>query len=735
MTAPAPAERPASRPAPPRVPRWLRALIPAVLIVGWLAALGVGGPTFGRLEEVVENDQAAFLPQSADATAVQEALGGFLGDDRVPAIVVLEGDGALDEEQLAEAQTLATEVADVEGVEEASPAIPSEDGEAVQIVAVIASSDSEVVDAAVEGIRELVADVPGGLTGAVTGPAGFAADIASAFAGIDGILLLVALAAVLVILVIVYRSPLLPILVLLTSVAALCLAILVVFALAQAGVLQLSGQTQGILFILVVGAATDYALLYTARYREALGQHARRWDATLAAWKGSFEPILASGGTVIAGLLCLLLSDLQSNRQLGPVAAIGIAMALLAGLTMLPALLYAFGRVAFWPLAPRHVGAHEHAPTHARSERRGLWGRVAGLVGARPRPVWIVTTLVLAAGALGMTQLQANGVPSSEFVVGESQARDGQAVLSDHFPGGSGTPTYVLADEGDLDAVAEVAGDVDGVDAVAATSEDAPGGSVPIGDDAAAAPGAPPGAPTGEPQVVDGQVLLQLTLDAAPDSDAAQQTVRDLRAALADADLADALVGGTTATAVDTNDTAIHDRALIIPIVLAVILVILALLLRAIVAPILLILTTVLSFATALGVAALILHAMGREAMDPSVPLFAFVFLVALGVDYNIFLMSRVREEVARLGHREGVLTGLRVTGGVITSAGVVLAATFAALAVIPVLFLLQIAIIVALGVLIDTVLVRSLLVPALALELGRATWWPSRLSRRSIDA
>lgn len=735
MTAPAPAERPASRPAAPRVPRWLRALIPAVLIVGWLAALGVGGPTFGRLEEVVENDQAAFLPQSADATAVQEALGGFLGDDRVPAIVVLEGDGTLDEEQLAEAETLAAEVADVEGVEEASPAIPSEDGEAVQIVAVIASSDSEVVDAAVEGIRELVADVPGGLTGAVTGPAGFAADIASAFAGIDGILLLVALAAVLVILVIVYRSPLLPILVLLTSVAALCLAILVVFALAQAGVLQLSGQTQGILFILVVGAATDYALLYTARYREALGQHARRWDATLAAWKGSFEPILASGGTVIAGLLCLLLSDLQSNRQLGPVAAIGIAMALLAGLTMLPALLYAFGRVAFWPLAPRHVGAHEHAPTHARSERRGLWGRVAGLVGARPRPVWIVTTLVLAAGALGMTQLQANGVPSSEFVVGESQARDGQAVLSDHFPGGSGTPTYVLADEGDLDAVAEVAGGVDGVDAVAATSEDAPGGSVPIGDDAAAAPGGPPGAPTGEPQVVDGQVLLQLTLDAAPDSDAAQQTVRDLRAALADADLADALVGGTTATAVDTNDTAIHDRALIIPIVLAVILVILALLLRAIVAPILLVLTTVLSFATALGVAALILHAMGREAMDPSVPLFAFVFLVALGVDYNIFLMSRVREEVGRLGHREGVLTGLRVTGGVITSAGVVLAATFAALAVIPVLFLLQIAIIVALGVLIDTVLVRSLLVPALALELGRATWWPSRLSRRSIDA
>ncbi|GAA2171527.1 efflux RND transporter permease subunit [Agrococcus versicolor] len=708
------------------MPRWLRAVIPAVLIVGWLAALGVGGPTFGRLDEVVENDQAAFLPQSADATAVQESLGGFLGDDRIPAIVVLEGDGALSEAQLADAQALATDVGAVEGVVEASPAIPSEDGEAVQIVAVIDSSDAEAVDVAVEAMRALVDEAPDGLTGAVTGPAGFAADIAEAFGGIDGILLLVALAAVLVILVIVYRSPLLPILVLLTSVAALCLAILVVFLLAQAGVLQLSGQTQGILFILVVGAATDYALLYTARYREALTQHARRWDATIAAWKGSFEPILASGGTVIAGLLCLLLSDLQSNRQLGPVAAIGIAMSLLAGLTLLPALLYAVGRAAYWPVRPRHHGAHERDAVAAKPATAGLWGRVAALVGRRPRPVWIVTALVLAAGALGMTQLQANGVPSSEFVTGASQARDGQTVLSDHFPGGSGAPTYVLADESDLDAVAEAAADVDGVDAVAASSEDAPGGTVPVP--------AVAGAPPGEPQVVDGRVLLQLTLDAAPDSDAAQQTVRDLRAALADADLDGALVGGTTATAVDTNDTAIHDRALIIPIVLAVILVILALLLRAIVAPILLILTTVLSFATALGVAALILHAMGREAMDPSVPLFAFVFLVALGVDYNIFLMTRVREEVGRLGHREGVLQGLRVTGSVITSAGVVLAATFAALAVIPVLFLLQIAIIVALGVLIDTILVRSLLVPALALDLGPATWWPSALWRRGTS-
>lgn len=708
-------------PAPRRrVHTWLRVLLPALLVVAWIGAAAAGGPLFGRIEEVSSNDQTSFLPESAESTQVQGVLGDFLGDDELPAIVVAAADRALTDDDLAALEALAAEVVEQEGVVGASPLIPSDDGRAAQLVAVLdASEGAPEPGEAVEALRALVADagLPAGLQVAVTGPAGFTADIAEAFSGIDGILLLVALAAVLVILVVVYRSPLLPILVLSTSVAALSLAILVVFSLAKAGVLTLSGQTQGILFILVVGAATDYGLLYTARFREALGEERSAWRATVRAWRGSWEPILASGGTVIAGLLCLLLSDLVSNQQLGPVASIGIAAAILAGLTMLPALLLAFGRAAFWPVAPT-----PERPRRADPER-GLWGRVARLVDRRARATWIVSALVLGAGAVGLVQLEAEGVPSSEFVVGESEARDGQALLGEHFPGGTGTPAYVVVDEADADAAAEVVADVDGVDGVAISSGDAPAGAIPLPT--------PPGPAFADaaPTVVDGRVLLQATLADAPDSEAAQATVVAIREAVHEASPG-SLVGGTTAASLDTNTTSSRDRALIIPVVLAVIAVILALLLRSVVAAALLLVTTVLSFATALGVGALILHALGIPAMDPSVPLFAFVFLVALGVDYNIFLMTRVREEVAHRGHREGVLAGLRVTGGVITSAGVVLAATFAALGVIPVLFLLQLAIIVALGVLIDTTIVRSLLVPALALELGPRTWWPSKLAR-----
>lgn len=707
-----------------RAATWLRILLPAVLILTWLALAGIGGPLFGKVSEVSTNEQTSFLPASAESTLVQERLGAFLGEDEVPAIIVAAGDGALDEADRSALEALAADLVDIDGVVQVSPLIPSEDGSAAQIVALLdRGAGSAPIGDTVELLREAIAGAGlDGLDAKITGPAGFSADITTAFAGIDGILLLVALAAVLIILVIVYRSPILPILVLSTSVAALSLAILVVFNLAKSGALTLSGQTQGILFILVVGAATDYGLLYTARYREALGEHRSAWAATKSAWKGTVEPILASGGTVIAGLMCLLLSDLVSNQQLGPVASIGIVAAMLSGLTLLPAFLLAFGRVAFWPVAP----TPERPRT--RDDRKGIWGRVASLVGRRARAVWIITALALGAGALGMTQLQADGVPSSEFVVGESEARDGQAILSDHFPGGSGTPAYIVADEADLEAVAEAAADVDGVDAVAVSSEDSPVGTIPFP--------APQGGPFAgaEPTVLDGQVLLQATFSDAPDSDAAQQAVRDLRAAVHEASDG-ALVGGTTAAAIDTNDTSRHDRALIIPIILAVIAVILMVLLRSIVSALLLIVTTVLSYGTALGVGAWILEAMGIPRMDPSVPLFAFVFLVALGVDYNIFLMTRVREEVGKHGHREGVLRGLRVTGGVITSAGVVLAATFAALGVIPVLFLLQLAIIVALGVLIDTIVVRSLLVPALALDIGPKTWWPSKLGRERAEA
>ncbi len=565
--------------------------------------------------------------------------------------------------------------------------------------------------------------LPAGVSGYVTGPAGFTADLTEAFAGIDGLLLGVALAAVFVILIVVYRSPLLPFLVLGTATFALCASILVVYALAKAGVVTVNGQVQGILSILVIGAATDYALLYTARYREALREHRTGWEATRAALRGAFEPIVASGGTVIVGVLCLLLSDLNSNKALGPVAAIGIAFSLLAALTLLPALLLAFRRAAFWPLRPAFGSGGR--PTTG-PDATGLWARVGRLVARRSRTVWIVCTVALLAMGSGLVGLRADGVPQSDLVIGSSQARDGQRVLADHFPGGSGSPAQVIGAERDLDALVDAVRSVRGVDGVVAASTDSPSGTVPVGSDAAArtAPG------TAEPTVSRGDVLLEATLADPADSSAAERTVRDLRVAVERVD-PDAVVGGVTATAVDTNDTGIRDRSVIIPVVLAVILLILVLLLRSVVAPLVLVGSVVVSFAAALGVGALVFdHVFHFPGADPSVPLYAFVFLVALGVDYNIFLMTRVREESLRHGPREGVLRGLAATGGVITSAGIVLAATFAALGVIPILFLAQIAFVVAFGVLLDTVVVRSLLVPALVIDLGRRAWWPSRLSR-----
>ncbi len=699
------------------MPRFLRITIPAVVIVAWLVIASIGGPFFGKISEVSTNDQTSFLPASADATKVQERAADFRDPSGAPAVIVLERAGGFSAADTAVAADLVKRLGDRSDVQSVSPAIPSKDSDAVEIVATLTTT-ADTGDA-VEAIRADVDDaVPSGMRGYVTGPAGFTADLTEAFAGIDGILLGVALAAVLVILVVVYRSPLLPFLVLGTATFALTASILVVWALAKAGVVTVNGQVQGILSILVIGAATDYALLYVSRYREALRDHRTGWEATKAALRGSLEPILASGGTVIVGVLCLLLSDLNSNKALGPVAAIGIAFSLLAALTLLPALLLAFRRAAFWPLRPVHGSAH---PVVTGPDARGLWARVGRLVARRARVVWIVCTVGLLAMGTGLIGLKADGVPQSDLVIGQSQARDGQDVLADHFPAGSGSPAQVIGSADRIDRLASAIRGIDGVGEVVAVSKDSPSGTVPIGSSDA-------------PTVSDGDVLLQATLTSAADSDAAEQTIRDMRTAVERVDPS-AIVGGVTATAVDTNDTGIRDRSVIIPVVLVVILLILMLLLRSIVAPLVLIGSVIVSFAAALGVGALVFdHVFHFPGADPSVPLYSFVFLVALGVDYNIFLMTRVREEAIRFGPHEGVLRGLGVTGGVITSAGVVLAATFAALGVIPILFLVQIAFVVAFGVLLDTIVVRSLLVPALAYDLGRHAWWPSRLSRRTAD-
>ena len=716
--------------------RLLRIVVPAMLVLVWLTLAGIGGPFFGRIGEVSSNDPTTYLPSSAESTAVQEAQAGFFESDEIPAIVVAQSaDGSeLTEEQIGEfTEVIESVTADAQAVGEASPPTPSEDGQALQVFVPIDADveAGETVDSLREGLKGTV----DGIDVYVTGPAGFSADLTEAFAGIDGLLLIVAFAVVLVILLIVYRAVILPLLVLTSSLFALCVAVLVNWLLADAGLFLLNGQVQGILFILVIGAATDYGLLLTARYREELERSRDHVTALKSAWKGAVEPIIASGGTVIAGLLCLLLSDLESNRALGPAASVGILCAILAALTLLPSLLALFGRVAYWPRVPRYAGEEaqgEQADARADQsleqvvEGHGVYGRIGKYTVGHPRRIWVGVTLLLILGAAFFPTLKAEGVAQSDLILTSSDARDGQEVLSEHFPGGSGTPAYILAPEEDAEEVAQTALDLEGVESVSLTANDDPAGQLSFQDGEFVGSIPDPNAPVAEPTVSEGKVLLQATLTDAYDSAAAQETVRELREAYGD----DVQVGGNTATDVDTDDASIHDRNLIIPIVLAVITLILIALMRAIVAALMLVITTVLSFAAAMGVAALVFnHVLDLPGADPAVPLYGFVFLVALGIDYNIFLMTRVREESERHGTREGIIRGVALTGGVITSAGVVLAATFAALVVIPILFLLQLAFIVALGVLVDTFLVRTLQVPGIATELGRHLWWPRKLA------
>ncbi|MGO1325702.1 MAG: MMPL family transporter [Brevibacterium aurantiacum] len=741
--------QPTKQRAPIPARRSLIALF-AVLLVAWVAIAGVGGPYFGKISEVATNDRSSFLPESAESTKAQALIDQFSDLDYVPAIVVLEDKDGLSKDSTTELEDLAERLDD-EGLlaAAASPVIPSADGEALELILPV-STDTTGDD--VEQIRSIIAgtfpiataadsptgdvdSVPTSADVYVTGPGGFSADLTSAFAGIDGILLLVALIAVFVILIIVYRSPLLPVIVLFTSVAALSASIFVIWHLADAGILLINGQVQGILFILVVGATTDYSLLVVARFRDALLTERDRVRAGLAAFKGVVEPIAASGGTVIAGLLVLLLTDLASTRALGPVAAIGILVAMLAALTFLPAALMVIGRAVFWPFRPQ-VRTTSSAPA-----KKGLWTRIAEVVAKRPRIIWIGLVVLLALPLIAFPQFKASGIAQSDFVLGDSEARDGQDVLSEHFPGGSGSPTQIVVAKDQLEDAAKAVGSLGGVESMTVVAEESPSGTIAIDDDgqlqapqgqAPQGQGAPDSTSTPPPSPpapteVDGQVLLEATLTDPADSLAAESTVTDIRDAVHKVD-SETLVGGETAVDLDTNTTAEADRTLAIPLILIVITIVLILLLRSLVAPLLLVALTVLSFGTALGVSALVFnHLIGFPGADPSVPLYAFVFLVALGIDYNIFLMSRVREESLRVGTRKGVLEGLVATGGVITSAGIVLAATFAALAVIPVMFLFQLAFIVTFGVLLDAILVRSLVVPALVHDIGRNVWWPWR--------
>ncbi|MEU9362694.1 MMPL family transporter [Streptomyces sp. NPDC048301] len=684
-------------------------LLPVFLVLAWLVVGGAFGPYAGKLGEVATNDQAAFLPQSAESTKVVEAQKKFSRQETVPAIVVWTSDedgGKLGPDQQRAATAALASAQDGPGVTgKVSPALPSKDGEALEGVVQLRPDLGEELPDSLAHIREAAEKVPGTVV-QLAGPAASQADLSDAFAGIDGLLLGVALVTVLVILLLVYRSVLLPLIIIIGAVFALGVSCAVVYVLADHDIVRVDGQVQGILSILVIGAATDYALLLTARFREELARQSDRWSAMRAALRESAGPIVASAATVALGLLALLLSDLTNNRALGPVGAIGIVCSVLSALTFLPAVLVLLGRAAYWPSGPKK------GQTEPEAGSTGIWSKVARLVDRAPRKVWAVTLAGLLVCAAFMPTLNSKGVPLEEIFVNDAPSVAAQETLGRHFPGGSGNPIVVIAEADRAQQVVAAAEDVPGVAGVSVLTE-------------SGRPGA------GEPLVADGRVRIDVTPEAAADSDAAKATVVDVREAVHAVPGADALVGGYTAQQYDTQQTAEHDRNIIVPVVLIIILVILIGLLRSLLMPLLLVATVALNFLATLGIASLVFeHVFGFTGTDASVPLYGFVFLVALGVDYNIFLMSRVREESLVHGTRQGVLRGLTTTGGVITSAGVVLAATFAALGVIPLAFLVQIAFIVAFGVLLDTLVVRSLLVPALVRDIGRTAWWPGALSR-----
>ena len=668
-----------------------------LVLVFWLVVVAVAGPLSGKLTGAEKNDASAWLPPKAESTQVLNLRSHFVSPNVYPAVVVYDRPGGVTAADKAKAAADAARFAGVARVVHGQVTGPfvSKDGQAIETIVPVnlGKNGWNSAGPAADALRS-IAQTEAGLTVHIAGPLGYAADSGKAFKGIDGTLLYAALAVVIILLLITYRSPTLWLLPVISAGVALITAQALIYLLAAHAGLTVNAQSAGILDVLVFGAGTDYALLLTARYREELRRHEDRHAAMAVALRRAGPAILASGGTVILSLLTLTLAELNSTKSMGPVLAIGVGVALLAMMTLLPALLVITGRWVFWPAKPQ-FGSPE--PTS-----RGIWARTGRRIAVRPRVVWITTALILGVMALGLTGLKASGLTNAESFRGHPDSVAGQTVLDQHFPAGAGQPVEVFGNAASAAQLAAALRAVPGITDVTS------------------------------PVIQGGHAYLEGTLTSAPDSQAAYDTIDRTRAALHAVPGADALVGGNTAVNLDVQRAAAHDRNLIIPIILAVVFVILGLLLRALVAPIMLIATVVLSFAAALGVSALFFnHVFNFGGADTSFPLFVFVFLVALGIDYNIFLMTRVREEAQHHGARTGALTGLAATGGVITSAGCVLAGTFAVLGTLPVTFLTELGFAVAFGVLLDTLVVRSVLVTALNLDLGRWVWWPSRLARQ----
>jgi RND superfamily putative drug exporter len=702
------------RPLPTGPARWL---LPAAVIIAFLIIASPLSSIGGKLTEIQRNDNAAYLPENAEATQVLKESSAFELESTPALLVYTRQDGATltaEDQRIITIQALHL-VEPLNQVLTAPPigAIVTEPyGKAAYILLLFTGSDPNTIRPHIDDLRHGLADEPG-YNLAIGGPAAAQTDLIEVYGRISLLLLGVTAAVVLLILIAVYRSPILPFLVISVAGLGLGMADGLAYLMAKANVFTISGQVQGILDVLVLGAGTDYALLLASRYREELRNTEDKYDAMWKAWRASVEPIGASGGTVILAVLCLTVSGLPATRSLGPVAAIGIGFAVISMLVLLPAALMLLGRSAFWPFRP----VVETVPSE-RHLNHGPWARIAAFVGRKPRQIWAVVLLILLIMTLGTIRLQAHGIPRTGGFLIDAASVDGQKVLEANFPDASGTPTVITGNSTKLNELTAAVKNIPNVVKVE-----------PYLDPLAKFDARTQGKPPPPPVVHSGRSRIDVTLDVPADSAQAEQRVRQIRTAVRAVAGADARVGGYTAINVDTQDTAARDRAIVIPLVLLLVFGILVALLRAVVAPLLLVGTVLLSYAATMGVCGIFFRDIFLfQGSESSFPMYAFVFLVALGVDYNIFLMTRVREEVAVVGHRAGTLRGLTVTGGVITSAGVVVASTFAALSVIPLVYLAELAFAVGFGVLLDTFIVRTLLVPALTIDVGRKMWWPSKL-------
>jgi putative drug exporter of the RND superfamily len=734
-------ERQTSAPEPKRQrPRtvWMFGALAILFLLIGLA----GGQYQAKLSDVQKNDNSSFLPSSADSTKVYNESQKFNSVQTIPGFIVYERGGGFTDADKRKIRSDVATFKGIDGVAADQVGEPRFSGDvAATAVPLVGKANGvsvkgpQLVDTEKAVIKAAKDGAPAGLVVRSAGAGGILVAFIDAFQGLDGTLLLAAGLVVIVILLFVYRSPILWFFPLFSAVVALGAASLVIYPLAKHGVITLNGQSQGILSVLVIGAGTDYALLLVSRYREELHEFDSRLQAMRVAWRAAAQPIAASAITVILGLICLTAAELNSTASLGPVCAIGIACTLIIMLTVLPFLLVICGRWIFWPKRPR-VDHQTDIATH------GLWGRVAGVVVGNARMLWVATGIVLIACAIAITGLKTQGLSTTDGFTNTPEAVTGQHIYDNAFPNnkGAGAPADILynADKTGavIAAVKQVPGVSDAPNAVCVQPDYAkvtetlkslsPEQRARLGVQLAGQC-APPNLQV-QPQ--GGQLLINAVLTDSYDSQAAYDTVKRLREAVSAVPGADALVGGSSATNLDIQDASRHDRNLILPLVLAVILIVLALVLRALLAPLILIATVVLSFTASLGVSSLFFnHVFHFTNADPAFPLFAFVFLVALGIDYNIFLMTRVREETVEFGTRQGIRRGLAVTGGVITSAGVVLAATFVVLGVLPIVFLAEIGFTVAFGVLLDTIVVRSILVPALSYDIGKKIWWPSKLA------